>query len=136
MDAERFDHVTRSVAASANRRTLLRSGMAGALAVFGMRTVREQAAAADNGFDGAPCDTNDDCNTGLICEGSSSGLLGGTLAGTPYGPGVSIPLVDGKSGRCRYRGGDNCAKVEQACERNSDCCSDLGLTCKNKKCRR
>lgn len=135
MDAERFDRITRSVASSTNRRTLLRSGMAGAIALLGMRTIRQQAA-ADDGYDGTTCDTDDDCKTGLICEGSSRGLLGGSLSGTTYGPGVSIPLVDGKSGRCRYRGGDNCAKVEQACENNSDCCSDLGLTCRNKKCRR
>lgn len=135
MDAERFDRMTRTVARSANRRTLLRSGAAGAMAFLGMRTVREQAAAND-GYDGSVCDTNADCRTGLICEGSSTGILGGSLAGTPYGPGVSIPLIDGKSGRCRYRGGDNCAKSGQTCERNSDCCSGLGLSCRGKKCTR
>lgn len=135
MDAERFDRITRTVASSANRRTLLRSGMAGALALVGLRAVHEQAA-ADDGFDGAPCSTSDDCKTGLVCEGSSRGLLGGSLTGTPYGPGVSIPIVDGKEGRCRYHSGQNCAKVDQACERNSDCCSGLGLTCSNKKCKR
>jgi len=135
MDAERFDRMTRTVAKSANRRTLLRSGAAGAMALLGMRAVREQAAAND-GYDGSVCDTNADCRTGLICEGSSTGILGGSLAGTPYGPGVSIPLIDGKSGRCRYRDGDNCAKSGQTCERDSDCCNGLGLTCRGKKCSR
>jgi hypothetical protein len=136
MDAERFDRITRTVAASANRRTLLRSGMAGAMALLGMRAIREQAVAADDGYEGAICSTSDDCRTGLVCQGSSRGLLGGSLAGTPYGPGVSIPLIEGKEGRCRYHSGDNCGKEGQSCESNSDCCNNLGLTCRSKKCRR
>lgn len=135
MDAERFDQMTRSVAASANRRSFLRSGMAGALALVGLRAFHQQAS-ADDGYEGSPCASGDDCKTGLVCVGNSNGLLGGSLAGT-YGPGVSIPLTDGKTGHCRYHSNtDNCGRVDQACENNSDCCNGLGLTCQNKKCRR
>lgn len=136
MDADRFDRFARHVATRANRRGLLKWSAGGALALITANALRGQAA-ADSGFEGDVCDTSADCKTGLICEGSSTGLLGGTLAGAEYGPpGVSIPLIDGKSGRCRYRGGDNCAKVDQACDRDSDCCGDLNLVCRNKKCKR
>lgn len=135
MDANRIDRLTRDVATGKNRRGLLKSAAGGALALFGVSALR-RGAAADTGFDGDVCYTSDDCKTGLVCEGSSRGLLGGSLAGAPYGPGVSIPLIDGSSGRCRYHAGDNCAKVDQSCERNSDCCGDLNLVCNNKKCKR
>jgi len=136
MDANRFDNLTRNVARRTDRRGIFRTVAGGALALVGVSALR-RGASADTGFEGDVCSTGADCKTGLICEGSSSGLLGGALAGTPYGPpGVSIPLIEGKTGRCRYRQPDTCAKVEQACERNDDCCNGLNLTCRNKKCKR
>lgn len=136
MDANRFDSLTRDVATRTNRRGVLKTVAGGALAVLGVNVLR-RGASADTGFDGDVCATSDDCKTGLVCEGSSTGLLGGALAGTPYGPpGVSLPLIEGKTGRCRYRQPDTCAKVEQSCQRTSDCCGDLNLFCHNKKCKR
>lgn len=135
MDANRFDSLTRNVAARTDRRSMMKTVAGGALALLGVSALR-RGASADTGFDGDVCVTNEDCKTGLICEGSSRGLLGGSLAGTPFGPGVPIPLVDGKTGRCRYRQPDTCGRVDQSCESNSDCCNDLNLTCRNKKCKR
>ncbi len=134
MDANRFDSLTREVATRTDRRGVLKTVAGGALALLGVNALR-RGASADTGFEGDVCATNDDCKTGLVCSGNSTGLLGGSLAGTPYGPGVSIPLIEGSTGRCRYHT-NTCAKVDQSCQRTDDCCGDQNLVCHNKKCKR
>jgi hypothetical protein len=79
--------------------------------------------------------THADCRSGLTCVGGSRGLLGGTLAGTPYGPpGITLPVLTGREGRCRYQ---NACGGQQgdACRRADDCCNDDNLTCHSNHCR-
>lgn len=136
MDTTRFDRLTRQVAGQSDRRSMVKAALAGTLAMVGAGALGRRASAND-GFEGAVCSSSADCKTGLVCEGSSTGILGGALAGVPYGPpGVDLPLISGSTGHCRYRSGDSCAKVNQACNRTSDCCNGLGLSCHNKKCKR
>jgi hypothetical protein len=135
MDATRFDRLTRRVGRQTDRRGMLKAVVGGGLGLLGA-SVLGRGASADTGFEGDTCTSGADCKQGLVCEGASPGLLGGSLAGIPYGPGVEIPLVSGSTGTCRYHQGDRCGKVDQSCERTSDCCNGLGLTCRNKKCKR
>jgi hypothetical protein len=134
MDATRFDRLSRRVGAQTDRREMLKAALGGTLALLGAGTLARDAAAAATGYNGDTCASAADCQIGLICQGSTSGLLGGALAGTPYGPGIELPLISGRTGVCRYR--DGCAKSEQACRNTGDCCSGLGLHCHNNKCKR
>ena len=132
MDAERFDRLSRQVARQSNRRGVFKAVAGGALAVLGVGAVRRSAAAV-SGANGDTCDSNADCGDGLTCENFSRGLLGGSLAGTPFGPpGLDLPLINGRSGRCRYRNG--CGQEGDICQRNDDCCG--GFNCPNNRCRR
>lgn len=132
MDADRFDRLSRRVARQADRRSMFKVAAGGALALVGLKATRREAA-ADTGFEGDECFSGEDCREGLVCQGSSPGLLGGSLAGIPYGPGVSIPLTQGSTGRCRYHN-EGCGRERQVCQRNDDCCS--GFSCPNNRCRR
>jgi hypothetical protein len=135
MDARNFDRLSRHVGAQRMRRTMLRSALGGALALLGAGAVGREVTAAATGYNGDPCFTAADCQTGLVCQGGSTGILGGTLAGGPYGPPSAAPLLEGSSGRCRYH--SSCgAKSDQACRNTGDCCSGLNLHCHNNTCRR
>ena len=135
MDPQRFDRFTRDIGARKDRRQVFKTVAAGALATFGLGAIAHQSRAA-SGRDGDSCSSSADCETGLICEGASSGLLGGIVADGNYGPPIASSLFGPSDGTCRYRGGDNCAKSDQFCNRNSDCCNGLNLVCHNKKCQR
>lgn len=134
MDEKEFDRLARRVGTQANRRTMLRAAAGGGLALFGLGAMRRQVAAAD-GREGSQCFTNSDCETGLICQGASSGLLGGLIASGIYGPPGTGALFGPRSGTCRYRDG-GCAKSGQFCRNNGDCCNGLNLICRNDKCQR
>lgn len=131
MDAERFDRLSRQIAGQADRRSIFKVAAGAALALVGAGVARREASA--DGFEGDVCFSGDDCREGLVCQGASSGLLGGSLAGIPYGPGVPIPLTQGSSGRCRYHN-EGCGREGQVCKNNDDCCS--GFSCPNNRCRR
>lgn len=134
MDPQRFDRFTREIGSRTDRRRVFRTVAAGALATLGLGTVGRRSRAA-SGKDGDSCSTSADCETGLICEGSSSGLLGGLIADGPYGPPAAATLFGASDGTCRYRS-DNCAKSGQYCDRNSDCCNGLNLECHGHECKR
>ena len=132
MNAEHIDTLSRQVARQSDRRGLLKGAAGSALALLGLGR-RERTAAASTGFEGDSCLSGADCREGLVCAGNSTGLLGGTLAGTPYGPGLSLPLLTGKTGRCRYHT-EGCGREDQVCQNNDDCCA--GFSCPNNRCRR
>lgn len=132
MDNRRFDRLSRDVGAQTSRRGAFRAAAGGTLALLGLGAVSRRAAAS-TGFDGDACASTADCRAGLECQGASSGLLGGLLAGQPYGsPGITdAPPFAPSSGVCRNR--NSCARDGQACDRNDDCCD--GLECNNNRCR-
>lgn len=134
MDPQRFDRITREIGTRTDRRRVFKSVASGALAVSGMGVVARQSQAA-SGKDGDSCTTSSDCETGLICQGASSGLLGGIIADGTYGPPFASTLFGSSTGTCRYRS-DNCAKSGQYCDRNSDCCNGLNLECRGRECQR
>jgi hypothetical protein len=134
MDPQRFDRFTREIGNQTDRRRVFKSVAAGALAAFGVGVLARQTRAA-SGKDGDSCTTSSDCETGLVCEGASSGLLGGLIAEGNYGPPGTSTLFGPSDGTCRYRS-DNCAKSGQYCNGNGDCCNGLNLECHNHKCRR
>jgi hypothetical protein len=134
MDPQRFDQLARQVGRNADRRHVVKAAASGALALIGLGAVRTRTSAA-SGKDGDPCSTSADCETGLICEGASSGLLGGLIAEGPYGPPAASSIFGPSDGKCRYRS-DNCAKSGQYCNRNSDCCNGLNLICRGHECKR
>lgn len=134
MDAQRFDRLSRQVARQTDRRSMFKAVAVGVLAIAGVGALGREAEAA-SGFNGDTCDLNSDCGDGLYCNGSSRGLLGGTLADFPVGPpGVSFPILTGRSGRCRYRNG--CGGEGDLCNNNSDCCNGDNLYCPNNRCRK
>ena len=131
MDADRFDRLSREVARQADRRSLFKAVAGGAAALLGVAGLRREAAAA-SGFEGDTCVDNADCGDGLLCRGASRGLLGGLVSGVQYGPpGVSLPFLTGKEGRCRYRNG--CGNDGDLCRNAGDCCG--GFNCPNNRCR-
>jgi hypothetical protein len=131
MDGDRFDRLSRQIAGQADRRSIFKVAAGAALALVGAGVARREAAAA--GLNGDICNSNAECGDGLTCENFQRGLLGGSLAGAPLGPpGVSLPLINGRSGRCRYRNG--CGGDGDLCQNNSDCCG--GFSCPNNRCRR
>jgi hypothetical protein len=134
MDSERFDALSRRVAARTDRRKMLRATAAGTLAMLGLGAVGRSASAAD-GREGSSCFANDDCETGLICEGVTTPFIA-TLIGEGFGPSSAAALFPTRAGTCRYRGGDNCAKSGQFCRNDGDCCNGLNLVCRNDKCQR
>lgn len=134
MDPQRFDRITREIGNRTDRRRVFKSVATGALATLGIGLAARQTRAA-NGQDGDSCTTSSDCETGLICQGASSGLLGGIIADGSYGPPVASTIFGPSSGTCRYRDG-NCAKSGQYCDRNSDCCNGLNLECRGHECQR
>jgi hypothetical protein len=134
MDSDRFDALSRRVATRTDRRKMLRSAAAGALAVVGLGAA-SRGAAAQSGREGSSCFANDDCETGLICEGVRTPFIA-TLIGQGYGPPSAAGLFPTRAGTCRYRSGDNCARSGQFCRNTSDCCNGLNLTCRNDKCQR
>lgn len=135
MDNQRFDRLSRHVGAQTSRRGALKAAAGGTLALLGLGAV-SRTAAAITGFEGDVCASSVECREGLLCQGASSGLLGGLLAGGPYGPpGITdFPPFAPSSGVCRYRDG-GCGNEGQACRRNDDCCND-DLECNNNRCRR
>ena len=135
MDDSRFDRLTRRVAQQADRRTVAKTALGGALALLGIGGLAEQSEARNNrnnrsnrtGFEDDPCASNADCLEGLQCRGAGAGLAAG------YRTRIDLPLITGKEGTCRYRqacGGEQ----GDACKGNGDCCDDL--TCDNNRCRR
>ena len=134
MDPQRFDQMTRQVGTQTDRRHIVKSVASGALALLGLGIVQSRTRAA-SGKDGDTCSTNADCETGLICQGASRGLLGGIVAEGPYGPPYAADLLGPSDGTCRYRDG-NCAKSGQYCSKNSDCCNGSNLVCRGHKCKR
>ena len=134
MDPQRFDRLAREFGNPTDRRRALRSVAGGALATLGIGLAARQARAA-SGQDGNPCTTSSDCETGLVCEGASSGLLGGLVGNGTYGPPFASTIFGPSSGTCRYRS-DNCGKSGQYCDRNSDCCNGLNLECRGHECQR
>ncbi|MCC7022097.1 MAG: hypothetical protein IT338_04680 [Thermomicrobiales bacterium] len=133
MDPQRFDQLTRRIGRQASRRALVKTSAGGALALLGLGLARRGAGAV-RGQEGDSCTTSGDCQTGLVCQGASRGLLGGLVAEGPYGPPGAATLFGPTSGTCRYR--DHCAKSGQYCERNSDCCNGLNLVCQGHECQR
>src|SRR5262245_38676624 len=99
MDAEHFDDLSRQADRQSDRRRLLDGAPGSALALLGLG-LRKRNAAASSGYEGDSCLSGADCREGLVCDGNSTGLLGWTLAGAPYGPGLPLPLLTGKAGRC------------------------------------
>lgn len=134
MDPNRFDRLSRRIGRQTDRRQLAKITAGGTLAVLGLGAVQHQARAV-RGQEGDPCTTNGDCQTGLVCQGASRGLLGGLVAAGPYGPPSVASLLGSTSGTCRYRDG-SCAKSGQYCERTSDCCNGLNLVCQGHECQR
>ena len=133
MDARRFDRLSRHVGQQTDRRRMIKAAAGGALGLLSLGTLRREAAAA-TGTEGDECVTNADCRTGLVCQGGSTGLLGGVVAEGPYGPPVASTLFGPSPGRCRYRQG--CATSGQFCESDSDCCSGSNLVCRGRECQR
>jgi hypothetical protein len=111
---------------------MFKTAAGGALALLGASALGRDAAAL-TGYDGDPCMTNGECREGLSCHGGSTGILGGSLAGGPYGPpGVTLPVLSGREGRCRYQ--NSCGGRDgDGCRRSSDCCD--GFACNNNRCR-
>lgn len=134
MDPQRFDRFTREIGNRTDRRRAFKSVIGGALAISGIGAATRRTHAA-SGKDGDSCSTSSDCETGLICEGASAGLLGGLIANGPYGPPYASTLFGPSEGTCRYRS-DNCGKSGQYCSRNSDCCNGLNLECRGHECQR
>jgi hypothetical protein len=132
LDNRRFDRLSRHVGAQTSRRGAFKAAAGGALALVGLGAVSRKAA-AQTGLEGDSCLSTADCRAGLECRGASSGLLGGLLAGQPYGPpGITdSPPFAPSTGVCRFR--NNCSREGQACNRNDDCCD--GLECNNNRCR-
>jgi hypothetical protein len=133
MDPHRFDRLSRQIGRQADRRTIFRTAAGGALALLGVGAAQQRAAA--NGREGSSCFANDDCETGLICEGAGLSFLGQLIA-AGYGPPSAAPLVGARAGTCRYRSGDNCARSGQFCRSDNDCCNGLNLVCRGSECER
>ncbi|MFN8591973.1 MAG: hypothetical protein U0031_10990 [Thermomicrobiales bacterium] len=134
MDPRRFDQLSRQVGRQTDRRTIFKTVAGGALALVGLGAAQRQAGAV-RGQEGDSCTSSGDCQTGLTCQGASSGLLGGILGSGVYGPPIASTLFGATTGTCRYRS-DNCARSGQYCERNSDCCNGLNLVCQGHECQR
>ena len=136
MDDTRFDRLTRQVGQQSDRRTMVRAALAGSLALLGLG-VRDQASEARRrrnrrahlvGYEDDPCETDDECLTGLTCEGGRTGIAPGFP--TP----IPLPIITGKPGRCRYR--RSCGgRRGDACKNNGDCCSGQNLICRRNRCR-
>ena len=115
MEADGFDRLARVVGDQTDRRSMLKTAAASALALTGMgalgRVAFGQDVAAENnnnGFKGDKCKNNSDCKKGLKCNSND---------------------------RCEYK--NNCGgKKNDACKNNGDCCKNDNLKCKNKKCKR
>ena len=135
MDPKRFDRLARHVGDQSDRRHIVKVAASGALALLGLGAARTRSQAA-SGRDGDSCSTSADCETGLICQGASSGLLGGIIAEGPYGPPAASSIFGPREGTCRYRSGDDCARSGQYCRNNSDCCNGLNLVCRGQECQR
>lgn len=114
MDANRFDRFSRAVGERTDRREMLKTAVAGSLALVGLGAVSRAAlgqdvTAEEQGFKGDTCTNSSDCKTGLICNQDKS--------------------------KCEYK--SNCGgKKNQACQKTKDCCKNKNLKCQNKKCKR
>jgi hypothetical protein len=146
VDDKRFDYLTRQVGQQADRRTMVKTALAGTLALLGLGGLSQQSEARNNrnnnnnnnkknrranqtGYEDDPCATSDDCLKGLRCMGAQQGIDPGFP--TP----IEIPPITGRPGRCRYR--QNCGGERgDACKRNGDCCKGDNLTCDNNRCKR
>jgi hypothetical protein len=134
MDANRFDHLSRQVAKQTDRRSVFKVVAGGAVALLGAAALGRNAAAA-SGFKGDTCSSSDECGSGLVCQGNTTGILGGTLADFPVGPpGFTLPVLTGRTGTCRYRNG--CGSEGDLCNSNSDCCNGDNLHCPDNRCRK
>ena len=116
MDANRFDSLTRRIGEQTNRRDMLKTAAAGALAVtgfgaFGRAALGQDVSAEDQGFKGDDCDNNGDCKKGLVCKQKNNRK------------------------RCEYKKGCG-GKKNAACKKNGDCCKNKNLKCQNRKCKR
>ena len=129
MDDSRFDRLTRQVATRADRRAIFRTAAGGALALLGLGAAGREAG-AQSGLEGRRCFTDADCDTGLVCQGVTPSFIG-QLIGEGYGPPFAEVFFGPNPGTCRYRSGDNCAHVGQACGNDGDCCNGLNLFCNN-----
>jgi hypothetical protein len=134
VDHNRLDRLTRQVARQTDRRAMFKTAAAGALALLGLGAAG-RGAGAQSGLEGSRCFTTADCEDGLVCEGVSPSFIG-QLIGEGYGPPSAGAFFGPNPGACRYRSGDGCAHVGQACGNENDCCKDLNLVCHNDHCQR
>ena len=112
MDADRFDRLARNVGEQTDRRNMLKTAAASALALTGMGALgrvafgQEVSAEANKGYKGDKCKNNSDCKKGLKCNSHD---------------------------KCEYK--NSCGgKKGDACKKNKDCCG--GFKCKGKKCKK
>jgi hypothetical protein len=134
MDNNRFDRLTRRVGRQTDRRAMFKTAAGGALALLGLGVAGRETG-AQSGFEGGRCFTDADCDTGLVCQGVTESFIG-QLIGEGYGPPSAEAFFGPNPGTCRYRSGDNCAHVGQACRNDGDCCNGLNLFCNNDTCHR
>jgi hypothetical protein len=138
MEDVRFDRLTRRVGQLSDRRTMVRTALAGSLALLGLGLGDQDGAARRRrthnranlvGYEDDQCETDDDCLTGLVCEGARTGIAPGFP--TP----IVLPIITGKPDRCRYR--RSCGgRRGDACKNNGDCCSGQNLRCTRNRCKR
>jgi hypothetical protein len=114
VEADRFDRLARTVGDQTDRRSMLKTAAAGALALTGMGALGRVAFGQDveaekqKGFKGDKCNNSNDCKKGLRCN---------------------------NNGKCEYK--KNCGgKKGDACKKTKDCCKNDNLKCKNKTCKR
>ena len=126
MDATRFDRLSRAISRQTDRRGMFKVTAAATLGLFTAGASRQVALA--NGGPGSGCDTTADCGDGLICV-PGGGFLADILQSGTYGPPGAIGILGLSTGRCQYRGDDNCGKSGQFCNDDGDCCNGLNLFC-------